>query len=160
MQRNSQARGILQALTSRHYRVRGESMTPGFVAGQLLLVGRGADDTALPSRGDVVVVRDPRESAKRYLKRLIGLPGERVGLVDGALLIDGAPLHEPYLGGLPPVLGLARMEWTLGPGEYFVMGDNRSHSTDSRDFGPVSAEDIVGIAWFRYWPLGEFGAIR
>ena len=151
---------IVSALTSRHYRVRGDSMKPDFDAGQLLLVSYAAYSATSPFRGDVVVMRDPRGTGKHYLKRLVSMPGETVSFIDGVLLIDGRPLGEPYLGGLPAILGLDRHEWTLGPGEYFAMGDNRSHSTDSSDYGPLSAEDIIGKAWFRYWPIGKFGVVR
>ena len=91
------------------------------------------------------------------MKRIIGLPGEEVCLSDGFLLIEGKRLHEPYLKGLPAYLGLDEFSWKLGDGEYFAMGDNRVHSTDSRDFGPLSLGQIVGRVWFRLWPPGWSG---
>ena len=153
------AHKIAGTLTSRHYRVRGDSMKPGFAEGQRLLVSYAAYKATAPLRGDIVVIRGPGDAAKRYLKRLVGLPGETVSFVDGTLLIDGDPLSEPYLGGLPAVLGLSRREWTLGAREYFALGDNRSHSTDSRDFGPVPTDNIIGKVWFRYWPLRQLGVV-
>jgi signal peptidase I len=76
-----------------------------------------------------------------------------VALSDGLLYIDGQQTSEPYLVGLPSKLGLSTTNWLLGEGEYLVLGDSRSHSTDSRNFGPVSADKIVGKVWLRVWPI-------
>lgn len=125
-------------------------MEPSYRTGDLLLVrslGRGPI-----SRGDVVVVRDPREPDAHDLKRVVGLPGESVRLSDGLLYIDSAHLPEPYLGGLPASLGLERREWSLSGDRFFVLSDNRVHGTDSRRFGPVQRAEIVGKVWFRAWP--------
>ena len=143
---------------SRPYVVRGESMDPSFRDGDQLLVDRRAGTG--PSRGDVVVLHDPRDHARHELKRIVGLPGEEVRFRDGLLHIDGEPLDEPYLGGLPATLGAETSGWRLGSGEYFVMGDNRVRSTDSRKYGPVAASLIVGRARFRYWPPRRWGSLR
>jgi len=135
--------------------VRGDSMLPNFAKGDVVLVGRGAFKDAGPARRDVVAVRDPGGSGMLYLKRIIGLPGERVALSDGLLYIDDQQTSEPYLGGLPSSLGLSTTNWLLGEGEYVVLGDSRSHSTDSRNFGPIRADQIVGKAWLRVWPLDK-----
>ena len=150
---------LAQVLTSIHYAVRGDSMGPGFKSGQMLLVSRRALSGSGPSRGDVVIVRDPRDSRKALLKRVVGLPGEDVRLRDGMLFVDGEQHAEPYLGGGPETLGLEEKSWRLGDDEYFVMGDNRSRSTDSREFGPVGRMSIRGRAWFRYWPPGAWGQV-
>jgi signal peptidase I len=150
-------RRIVALVLSERYVVRGDSMRPSLRPGQRLLVRR----TGLAwSRGQVVVVRDPREPATRFMKRLVGLPGEEVRLLDGVLLVDGEVLEEPYLGGLPSSLGPGDRAWALGEDEYLVLGDNRSRSTDSRGFGPVAAELIAGRVWFRYWPPRAWGRIR
>ena len=105
------------------------------------------------------MVRDQRNGEKADLKRVVGLPGERIEQTEGLLLIDGGRLTEPYLQGLPSMVGLEENTWTLADEEYFVLGDNRAHSTDSREFGPVRDEDIVGTALFRYWPLHRLGPV-
>ena len=105
-----------------------------------------------------MVVRDPRLPVGE-LKRVVGLAGEEVRLEDGLLYVDGAALDEPYLGGLPPTLGLGTRTWRLEPGEYFVMGDNRAHSTDSREYGPVKADMLVGRVVLRYWPPRRWGRV-
>ncbi len=148
------------ALTSRVYVVSGNSMAPTIRAGDYLLVSVRAYRANTPNRGDLVIVRDPRDSGLRYLKRVIGLPGETVRLGDGMLCIDGVHLSEPYLGGLPASPGLDSTGWGLGNTEFFVLGDNRSHSTDSREFGPVDSTAILGKAWVRYWPLSRWAVFQ
>ena len=139
--------------TRRHlYRVAGDSMGPSVLQGDWLLVDTRAYEVAAPLRGDLVIARDPRASRTRFLKRIVGLPGEDVCLSEGVLTIGGSILHEPYLGGLPASVGLESNIWNLRNGEYFIMGDNRAHSTDSREFGPVELRLIVGRATRRVWP--------
>ena len=134
-------------------------MAPSFQPGDLLIVSRRAYRERPPTRGDLVIVRDAEADGQRYLKRIVGLPSEEVRLEEGMLFIDGAPLVEPYLGGLPASPGLAAGEWQLGAQDYFVMGDSRAHSTDSREFGPVSLQQIFGKAWVRCWPLRRWWRI-
>lgn len=141
------------------YAVTGESMVPAFRPGDRLLGGRNDSGGGPISRGDTVIVRDPRDHGRRYLKRIVGLPREEVRLTDGVLLIDGRHLPEPYLEGLPASPGLGDSAWQLGTGEYFLMGDNRVHSADSRDFGPVRLGIVVGKVWFRCWPISRWGAV-
>ena len=134
-------------------------MAPAFERGQHVLARRAGGALLSLARGDVVIVRDPRDERKSYLKRVVGLPGEQVRLSDGLLYVADIPLKEPYLGGLPPSVGLGDRDWHLGGDEYLVLGDNRTHSTDSREFGPVKQAHIVGKVWFRYWPPGSWGRV-
>ena len=134
-------------------------MHPSIRAGDWLLVRRDAYRRAAPARGDLVIVREPRITTERYLKRVVGLPGEEVSTRDGELLIDGGRLSEPYLEGLPSSVGLETKTWRLRDGEYFIMGDNRAHSTDSRDFGPVEPRLIVGKATRRVWPPSRWSRV-
>ena len=106
-----------------------------------------------------MIVRDPGAPRRRYLKRVVGLPGEEVRLSEGTLFLDGRHLAEPYLVGLPASVGLGEGVWGLLENQYFVMGDNRAHSTDSRRFGPVGLEQIAGKARFRWWPLSRWGRV-
>ena len=138
------------------YRVRGESMTPSLANGDLLVVSQRRGPIA---RGALVVARDPRDANRTSIKRVIGLPGQEVRLSDGIVLIDGKELSEPYLGGLPASPGLLDGEWRLDGGECFLMGDNRAHSTDSRDYGPVKLSAFTGRAWLRVWPLDRWGRV-
>lgn len=117
-----------------------------------------------PERGDIIILRPPTNNTTDFIKRIIALPGERLLIRDGVVYINGHKLDEPYLpdawtyDNSPP-------PWSAGDGavipanDYFVMGDNRNRSQDSRFFGPISRDRIDGKAWFRIWPLDHFGDI-
>lgn len=123
-------------------------MLPTLRPGDRVLVNRLAYRWRPPRRGELVVFRHPEQPGLHTIKRLIGLPGERVALQDGQILVDGRTLTDPFgagLGSYPEPF-----EWWLGPAEYVVLGDNRAESRDSRHFGPLAAELVVGRAWRRY----------
>ena len=107
-----------------------------------------------PERGEVVVFKNPSGTGSDLVKRVIGLPGERVELRDGTVFIAGVQLNEPYLAGMELTGSMECIPNTTGcvlqQEEYFVMGDNRGLSNDSRHWGPVPLEDIVGKVWFEY----------
>ncbi len=109
--------------------------------------------------GDVVVFQYPRDHAKSYIKRVIALPGDRIRIDQGQVVVNGKLLMEPYLQGRF-VDDRSQSEMVLPPGEYFVMGDHRSISSDSRDFGPVDRGLIYGKAVFVYWPMEQVGVVR
>jgi signal peptidase I len=125
--------------------VSGASMRPTLDPGQRIAV---APLVRPPARGDLVVVARPRKDLE-VVKRVVGLPGERVRLAAGRLEVDGAPVPEPYLAG-PPTS--AELEMELGPAQYLVLGDHRAASIDGRDFGPVGADALLGLVRFAYWP--------
>ena len=110
-------------------------------------------------RGDVVVFQYPRDHAKSYIKRVIALPGDKLRIEDGRVIVNGARLKEPYV---PNRFADDRSqpEMVLPPHEYFVMGDHRSISSDSREFGPVQRNLIYGKAVFVYWPMEQVGVVR
>jgi signal peptidase I len=117
-----------------------------------------------PQRGDIIILRPPTDNSKDFIKRVIALPGERLLIRDGHVYINGHKLDEPYL----PEEWVTLNNWTgtggpdgtiVPPNEYFVMGDNRNRSQDSRSFGFIGRDRIDGRAWFRIWPLNHFGAI-
>ncbi|MBN1189536.1 MAG: signal peptidase I [Dehalococcoidales bacterium] len=132
------------------------SMQPTLIEGQRLIIGKVAYTFSEPQRGDIVVVRPPVETNTEYVKRLIGLPGDTVEIDDGKLYLNGIPLDEPYLkedikSGFSP--------YVVPEGRYFLMGDNRNHSNDSRRGWTVTRQDIVGKAWLRIWPLNKWGSV-
>jgi signal peptidase I len=116
-----------------------------------------------PQRGDIIILRPPTDNSKDFIKRVIALPGERLLIRDGIVYINGHKLDEPYL----PEQWTVFTNWPannpngqlMGPNEYFVMGDNRNRSQDSRTFGPITRDRVDGRAWFRIWPLTYFGGI-
>jgi signal peptidase I len=124
--------------------VRGGSMRPTLEPGQRIAV---APLVRPPARGDLVVVAHPRQL--EVVKRVVGLPGERVRLRGGRLEVDGAAVPEPYLAGGS---GAGELDLRLGPAEYLVLGDHRAASTDGRDFGPVGADALLARVAFAYWP--------
>ena len=156
----SWAGGIARLWSLRVFAVTGDSMEPSFRSGDYLLVDRRGPLARRPARGAVVVVRDPRDRGQLYLKRVVGLPGEELALEEGAAYVNGVHLPEPYLGGLPASPGLEGRSWRLGTDEYLVLGDNRAHSTDSRQFGPLGRDLILGRAWLRCWPPARWAALR
>ncbi|MCS7060603.1 MAG: signal peptidase I [Anaerolineae bacterium] len=133
------------------------SAAPNFMPGERILVDKVIYKLSGLHRGDMIVGKWPSNPYDVF-KRVIGLPGERVEIRDNRVLIDGRPIEEPYLTAPDARVGTGSFEhaWVLGADEYFVMGDNRMHSGDSRTHGPMKAEDIVGRAWLRYWPLSQF----
>ncbi|MBM3949087.1 MAG: signal peptidase I [SAR202 cluster bacterium] len=155
----SAIRWLVKVLTSRHYIVRGDSMAPTLRNGDVVLVTGLRRAKAGPGRGDVVVVGEAPPGERRSIKRVVGMPGETVRTDEGTLYVGGVPPAEPYLGGLPAVLGVDTEQWALGPDEYLVLGDNRARSTDSRAYGPVERPRIIGRAWWRYWPPGRAGRL-
>ncbi len=144
------------------YVVSGQSMEPGFQDWNYLIVDRLSYELGSPERGDVIVFDLPQETSRALIKRIIGLPGETV-VVSGKKVIvvneehpDGIVLEEPYLDPAN-VVGTNEASITLAEGEYFVLGDNRKVSADSRLWGPLPREDIVGRVLVRLYPVNEFG---
>ena len=133
-------------------------MEPALSHGQRLLV-RPLDRRDTVARGDIVVARDPRLLDTDYIKRIIGLPGEHVRIGAGGVLINERSLHEPDLAEETWLSGGPVSQWLLGEDEYLVLGDNRTDSHDSRRFGPLSRDHILGTAWFRYWPPSAWGRL-
>jgi signal peptidase I len=129
--------------------VSGGSMRPTLDPGHRIAVAPLARP---PRRGDLVVLA--RTEGLEVVKRVVGLPGERVRLAAGRLEVDGAPVPEPYLAG---DAGAGELEVELGPAEYLVLGDHRAASTDGRDFGPVGADALLGRVRFAYWPPRRLG---
>ncbi len=144
--------------------VKGESMVPSFENGEYLLIDEITYRLRVPERGEVIVFRAPRSASTFYLKRIIGLPGETVQIDDGHVTVSnkdfprGVELDEDYLPSGLRTPGNTKA--TLGAQEYFVLGDNRGQSSDSRVWGAVPRDHIVGRAWVRGWPLASVGAVH
>lgn len=140
----------------------GDSMNPVLKNGDVVLVNRILYDASSPKRGDVIVFKpNGNENLHSYVKRIVGLPGETVQIKDGAVYIDGKKLKESYKTTSLEEAGLAAEEITLGGNEFFVLGDNRESSEDSRmaDIGNVKRSEIEGKAWFNITPGNRFGLI-
>ena len=129
------------------FRIEGPSMQPNLHEGEYTIVDKIAYQLHAPERGDIVVFERPGQPD--LIKRVIGLPGETIEIRGGQVFINGSPIAEPYIT-TPATDSMGPQ--TLEPDHYFVMGDNRNNSSDSRSFGPISAQVIVGRAWIIYWP--------
>jgi signal peptidase I len=138
-------------------RVYGQSMEPNLRENQRLVIEKVAYRLHGPRRGDVIVLHDPAGSSELLIKRVVALAGERVTIAQGHVYVDGVALNEPYL---TQATDGPERSWTVPPLSVFVLGDNRAASRDSRSFGPVRIDEIVGHAAFRYWPLSRFGPIN
>ena len=139
--------------------VDGNSMYPLLNDGDNLIVEKVSYYFHEPERFDVIVFELKNEPGTHYIKRIIGLPGERVRVADGIVYINGEPLTEDVYGREPMEKSYrAAEEITLGEDEYFVLGDNRNHSQDSRTVyvGNVERKQFVGRAWLRFWPFSSF----
>jgi signal peptidase I len=139
-------------------RVRGNSMAPTLRNGQTIqtrpFTGLTAGYTRL--RCSLVALQHPLNNKAIYLKRVIGLPNEHIAIVDGRVMVDGILLEEPYLPENMETHSRGASQWFTDAAELFVLGDNRADSEDSRVFGPVPSESIVGEVWFRYLPPAFF----
>ncbi|NCB91101.1 MAG: signal peptidase I [Clostridia bacterium] len=139
------------------------SMDPTMAAGDTMLINRAAYKIGTPKRGDIIAYKlSDDEKASTHIKRIIGLPGETVQIKDGQILIDGETYQEQK--NFPAIQnpGIAETSVTLGSGEYFVLGDNRNNSEDSRfvDVGNVKKKNIIGKLWFVVSPWEKFGILK
>lgn len=150
------------------HQVNGNSMWPNFLDGEYLLTDKFSYRLREPKRGDVIIflapsgARCPQELHCDFVKRIIGLPAERVVITEGKIFINGTQLTESYIPSDPGFFTATTnnsLDVVLGPEDYFVLGDNRGHSSDSRAWGTVPRDNIVGRAWFRYWPPKRLGFI-
>lgn len=159
----------LLSLGFQNFRIIGSSMEPNFQQGEYLVANKVIYHLRPVERGEVIIFRPPMERCAgflpfflppgekcAYIKRVMGLPGEEVEIKKGQVFINGEPLEEPY------VVKGQRQRWgptVVGPNEYFVLGDNRKNSSDSRNWGMLPRQNIIGQAWISYWPPQELGLV-
>lgn len=147
---------LLIRFAVQNFRIEGFSMEPNFHDGQFLIVNKLIYLLHPPARGDVIVFIPPNNTARDFIKRVIGLPGDRIEIVNGRVFVNGEPLQEPY--PLNPGTYSAGAI-TVPAGEYYVLGDNRNNSSDSHSWGTVQADKIIGKAWVSYWPPQQIGVV-
>ncbi len=142
--------------------VNGDSMNVTLEDGDNLIVDKLSYRFTEPERYDIIVFPYQYEEKTYYIKRIIGMPGETVQVIDGAVYIDGELLAETYGKETMEYAGIAVDPVTLGEDEYFVLGDNRNNSSDSRDpsVGNIQEDQIIGKAFLRIWPLNKFGILK
>jgi signal peptidase I len=131
------------------YRVEGDSMLPTVHPNEYVLLDKVSYRLREPERGEIVVFHYPFDRERDFIKRIVGLPGETVQVANGTVTVNGERLDEPYISAPPTYTNT----WTVGPNEYFVLGDNRNNSSDSHSWGMLKREFLVGRAMVVYWPM-------
>jgi signal peptidase I len=141
-----------------NYRVDGPSMQPTLHTNEYILVDKAEYYLHPPQRGDIVVFSGSQTNGEAFVKRVIGIPGDMVTVaLNGLVSVDGVTLSEPYVFDHDAEMA---GRWSLGPNQYFVLGDNRGNSRDSRDFGPITRNEIIGKAALVYWPLSDLHPLQ
>lgn len=144
----------INAISAR-IRVDGSSMEPSLQSGEFVIVNRLAYKLGEPEYGDVVVFHFPGDPGQEYIKRVIGLSGDSVKVLDGTVYVNDQPIQEPYIAADPRYQG----KWEVPANHLFVLGDNRNNSSDSHNWGAVPMENVIGEAFFVYWPPTDWGKI-
>ena len=144
--------------------VKGSSMEPNFSSGDYLIIDEISYRFSEPERGDVVVFKYPKDPSQYYIKRIIALPGEKIQIENGDIVVynnefpGGIEIDESYIP--KDVNTPGDVDSVVGKDEYFVLGDNRTASSDSRVWGELSKDEIIGKTWVRGWPISEIGIIK
>jgi len=149
---------LLRYFVIQPFIVDGSSMEPNFHNHEYIVIDKATYRIRSPKRGEVIVFHPPNEPLQNYIKRVIGLPGETISVKDGDVYINGKVISESYLGDenhqTEPIHLTSAV--TLGPDEYFVLGDNRMHSSDSREWGILPKQNVEGRTWIIAAPLSNF----
>lgn len=152
---------LIYLFVAQPHKVSGNSMVPTFKNGDYILTDKLSYRFGTPKKGDTIVLKNPRDETQDFIKRIIATPGDTLKIDNSKVYVNGQNLSESYL----PAGTLTRTgsfltegsEVKVGINQYFVFGDNRQHSSDSREWGAVTKEEIIGKVFFRYWPLKSFG---
>jgi signal peptidase I len=151
-------------LVMQPHKIKGSSMEPNYHDGEFLLTDKVTYRFNPPKRGDVVVFKAPPDGHDEFIKRIIGIPNDQVMISNGRVFVNGKALNERYLPDnnhtFPGVFATEGRVLTVPANSYFVLGDNREHSFDSRNFGFIDRSKITGRAWLIYWPLDRAGIIK
>ncbi len=144
--------------------VKGQSMEPNFHNGDYILTSKITYKFRKIKRGDVIILKSPKNPEIEFIKRIVGLPGDRIMVKDGYLYVNGQRWEEPYANHPTNTWegGFLREgeEFIVPEGYVFVLGDNRPRSSDSREFGPIPIQDIIGVVFYRYFPPNKMGPIK
>ena len=154
---------IIYLFIAQFHKISGLSMYPTMHDGDYLITEKVSYRFGEPKRGQIVVLKNPRDNSQDFIKRIIAVPGDSLRVEGDSVYINDQKLKETYLPiGTPTHAGAFVTEGTTlkaGTNQYFVFGDNRNHSSDSREWGPVTKEELVGKALFRYWPPQTIGSL-
>lgn len=146
------------------HRVSGNSMFPNFHNSDLIITDKLSYKFGDPQKGDIVVFENPRNNADHFIKRVIALPGDSIKVESEKVFVNGQLVEEVYLPDFVPTLPKGFLTEGVpikaGDNQYYVFGDNREHSSDSREWGPIGKEKIIGKAFIRYWPIKGAGILK
>lgn len=152
---------LIYLFVSQPHKVSGNSMIPTFRNGDYILTDKLTYRFGEPKKGDIIVLKNPRDETQDFIKRIIATPGDSLKIENSQVFVNEQTISEPYLPANTQTRARSFLiegsEVTAGPNQYFVFGDNRDHSSDSREWGSVTKEEIVGKVFFRYWPPKSFG---
>ena len=155
---------IIYLFVAQPHKVSGSSMVPTLHDGDYILTDKLSYRFGIPKQGDIIVLKNPKDESQDFIKRIVAVPEESIKIEKKIVFVNNQPLEESYL---PPdtltSAGAFLQEGEtvkVGSNQYFVLGDNRNHSSDSREWGGITREEIVGKAFFRYWPPQSFGFIK
>lgn len=155
---------VIYLFVAQPHKVSGNSMLPILRSGDYILTDKLSYRFGSPKRGEIIVLKNPRDESQDFIKRIMALPGGTIRIEDGQVYVNDNALAENYLpNDLKTRSGAFLGEGQTikaGQNQYFVLGDNRNHSSDSREWGGVTRQEIVGKAFFRYWPPQSFGLIK
>lgn len=155
---------LIYLFVAQPHKVSGKSMVPTFADGDYIITDKITYRFRQPEKGDIIVLKNPRDESQDFIKRIIAGPGDTIKIENKQVFVNGALLGEVYLpSGTQTSAGSFLNEGNTvkaGENQYLLLGDNRDHSSDSREWGPITKKEIVGRAFFRYFPPRSFGLIK
>ncbi len=155
---------IIYLFVAQFHKVSGNSMVPTLHSGDYIITEKISYRFGHPQAGDIIVLKNPRDESQDFIKRIIATPKDSIKIANNKILVNDVVIDEPYLPSGTETRGGSFLQEgsniKAGPNQYFVIGDNRQHSSDSREWGAVTKEEIVGKAFFRYWPPQSIGFLK
>lgn len=155
---------IIYLFIAQPHKVSGSSMVPTFQNGDYILTDKVSYRFGQPKKGDIIVLKNPRDETQDFIKRIIATPGQNLKVEGNNVYVDNKQQNESYLPvGTPTHAGSFLHEGEtilIAPNQYFIFGDNRNHSSDSREWGAITKSEIVGKVFFRYWPPAKIGLFK
>lgn len=152
---------LIYLFVAQPHKVSGRSMVPNFQDGDFILTDKLSYRFDQPKRGDVIVLKNPKSESQEFIKRIIAVPGDSIQILNGNIYLNGERLNEKYLPAEFQTDGAGYLRegeiLKVENNQYIVLGDNRQYSSDSRQWGPITREEIVGRTFFRYWPPKSIG---
>lgn len=155
---------IIYLFVAQPHKVSGSSMVPTFQNGDFILTDKVSYRIGEPRDGEIIVLKNPRNESQDFIKRIVAVPGQTIKVDGSSVFVNGAKISENYLPQETPTRSGTFLHEgetvTVAKNQYYVFGDNRNHSSDSREWGSITREEIVGKVFFRYWPPSSFGLIH